>query len=106
MVRGDLNEKLVEVAGRAPSEATLVVLNSAVLSYLDPAGRERFVRQVRELDAHWISQELPFVLPGIASRLPRPPSASQATYVVALDGRPVAFAPMHGDWLDWFGRCG
>ena len=36
MVRGDLNAQLADVAGQAPAGATLVVLHSAVLSYLDP----------------------------------------------------------------------
>jgi hypothetical protein len=103
MVRGDLNEGLAELAARAPSGATLVVIHSAVLSYLDEPERERFVAQVRELDGHWISQELPHVLPDIASGIPRPPLLRRAAYVVALDGSPVAFAALHGEWLDWFG---
>lgn len=103
LVRGDLNERLAELAGRAPGGATLVVLNCAVLSYLDAAERERFVRQVRNLGAYWISVELPFVFPGISARIRRPPPADRATYVVMIDGGPVARASMHGDWLDWLG---
>jgi hypothetical protein len=103
MVRGDLNAQLAEVAGQAPAGATLVVLHSAVLSYLDPEARSRFARQVREINGHWIFQELPGSVPEVARSVPRPPRAAhQAIYVVAVDRVPVAFAAMHGEWLDWF----
>jgi hypothetical protein len=103
LVRGDLNDRLLDMAGRAPAGATLVVIHSAALSYLDPAGRDRFAEQVRRLDGHWICQELPHVLPEVTRRVPRPPRVGHAVYTVAMDGTPVAFASMHGDWLDWFG---
>jgi hypothetical protein len=101
IVRGDLNARLGEVAAQAPSDATLVVVDSAVLYYLSYADRATFVEQVGQLNSHWISQEAPGVLPSIDARLRQEPSAQTATYVLALDHRPVAFTAVHGGWLHW-----
>ena len=91
-------ERLVAVAAQAPPDATLVVFHTAVLPYLDDAGRHRFVDRVRALGAHWIAQEGPGVVPDLAA--PQPPPDRPA-FVVALDGRPVAFSAPHGGWLRW-----
>ncbi|MEU7859610.1 DUF2332 domain-containing protein [Nonomuraea sp. NPDC049141] len=104
IVPGDLNARLGEVAAQAPSYATLVVFHTAVLYYLPDADRTTFVRQVEQLDAHWISQEGPGVLPSIAARLPQQPPAHTSTNVLALDHQPVAFSAMHGGWLRWLTR--
>lgn len=101
IVAGDLNARLGELAAQAPSSATLVVFHTAVLDYVPEADRTTFVRHVEQLDAHWISQEGPSVLPGIAARLPEQPPAHTATYVLALDQQPVAFTALHGGWLRW-----
>ncbi|MEV3986168.1 DUF2332 domain-containing protein [Nonomuraea sp. NPDC049758] len=101
LVRGDLNAGIADLAGQAPPDATLVVFHSAVLAYLPPDERDRFVRTMRGLPARWISNEAPAVLPGVAARLPRSPSADRGTFVLALDEQPVAFTGPHGQFLDW-----
>ncbi len=101
IVRGDLNARLGEVAAEAPSYATLVVMHTAVLHYLSDADRATFVEQVGQLDCHWISQEGPGVLAGVAGRLGQQPPAGIACYALALDQRPVAFTALHGGWLRW-----
>jgi hypothetical protein len=101
IVPGDLNARLGEVAAQAPSHATLVVFHTAVLYYLPDADRTTFVRQVGQLNAHWISQEGPSVLPSIAARLPQRPPAHTTTNILALDQQPVAFTALHGGWLRW-----
>lgn len=57
--RGDLVELLASTAEWAPSDATLVVFHSAVLSYLDSERREEFRRIVGDLNAVWVSNEGP-----------------------------------------------
>jgi hypothetical protein len=101
IVRGDLNACLAEVAAGAPSYATLVVFHTAVLWYLSTVDRARFVEQVTALGAHWICQEAPEAVPGIAAGLAEQPPTDTATYVLAVDRRPVAFTAPHGGWIRW-----
>jgi hypothetical protein len=54
--RGDLNETLDAVIATAPADATLVVYHTAVLAYLDQAGRDAFAQRMSRLDGHWISR--------------------------------------------------
>ncbi|HEX2079595.1 MAG TPA: DUF2332 domain-containing protein [Longimicrobium sp.] len=99
VVRGDLVEKLRSVAATAPREATLVVFHTAVLLYLPSEARERFVRMVAEMDAVWVSNESPAVLPSIAAKLPAEPPADRL--LLSVDGEPVAFTGPHGQSVDW-----
>jgi hypothetical protein len=99
LIRGDLNEAVAELACKAPDDATLVVFHTAVLAYLDEAGRERFAEQMRGLRGHWISNEGPAVLPQVAAQLPRP--AAPGRFVLALDSQPVAFTMPHGQSIEW-----
>ncbi|MER5649411.1 DUF2332 domain-containing protein [Streptosporangium sp. NPDC002524] len=103
LVRGDLNESLRDLVASAPREATVVVFHSAVLPYLEAEERDRFVATVRGLPVRWISNEgsprLPSVLAGLGRDLPE----DRLAFLPALDGRPVAMAGPHGEWLDWLG---
>lgn len=96
IVRGDLNERLREVAGEAPGDATLVVFHTAVLYYLSDAGRATFFDQVAALDGHWISQERPGLIPGVPA-----PANEPNDVLLALDRRAVAFTAPHGGWVRW-----
>ncbi|MFB9679337.1 DUF2332 domain-containing protein [Streptosporangium vulgare] len=101
LVKGDLNETLRDLVASAPREATVVVFHSAVLPYLEEGERDRFVAAVRGLPVRWISNEgsprLPSVLAGLGRDLPE----DRLAFLPALDGRPVAMAGPHGEWLDW-----
>jgi len=97
LVRGDLVEALPALVEQAPREATLVVFHSAVLAYLPADDRARFVDLVRGLPGHWISNEGPEVVPSIDA--PEPPAPDP--FLLALDGRPVAWAHGHGRALWW-----
>jgi hypothetical protein len=97
LVRGDLVESLPALVEQAPRDATLVVFHSAVLAYLSADDRARFVDVVRGLPGHWISNEGPEVVASIDA--PEPPSADP--FLLALDGRPVAWAHGHGRALWW-----
>lgn len=102
LVTGDLNDRIGELVAAAPRAGTVVVFHSAVLTYLPPQAREKFVATVRTLPCHWVSQEGVGVLPGFADRLRRDETTA-ARMVVAVDGEPVAYAGPHGQFLDWFG---
>jgi len=99
VVAGDLNARLTEIAAQAPSDATLVVLHTAVLYYVPEVGRAAFADQVQTLGGHWLSQEVPGVLPEVDARLRQPPPPDALSYVVALDQRPLAFSAPHGGWI-------
>lgn len=97
---GNLLHDLAELAAEAPRDATLVVFHTAVLAYVrDQAQRDAFARSVRELGAVWISNEAPGVFPAIAAQLPEP--APRGQFVLAVNGKPVAFSDPHGAALRW-----
>ncbi|MBO1752889.1 DUF2332 domain-containing protein [Actinotalea sp. BY-33] len=93
VVAGDLLETLPSVAAEAPADATLVVVHSAVLAYLDADARSAFVDMVTALPGHWVSNEGERVLP--ASAAPTP-GASDPRFVVMVDGVPRARSDPHG----------
>ena len=94
--RGDLLTDLPALAAQAPPRATLVVFHSAVLAYVDPAGRERFAGTVRDLGATWLSNEAPGVVPGLPGKF------QSGTFMLARDGRtPLARTDGHGNWVQW-----
>lgn len=101
LVAGDLNERLGELARTAPAGATLVVFHTAVLVYLDPDGRAQFVETVKNLDAHWVANEVAGVFPVVTPPQPMP---GQLMSLVTLDGDPVAYSAPHGQSLHWFAR--
>jgi hypothetical protein len=101
VVRGDLNEQLPALAAEAPEGATLVVFHSAVTAYLSDIDRERFVATVRELPGRWMSNEGPRAVPGVAATARRDPPPGPAPFLLALDGRAVAWAESHGRALWW-----
>jgi hypothetical protein len=102
--RGNLLHDLAELAAEAPREATLVVFHTAVLAYVrDQAQRDAFARSVRELGAVWISNEAPGVFPGIAAQLPE--RAPRGQFILAVDGKPIAFSDPHGAALRWIAEA-
>lgn len=100
LVRGDLTCDLADLAAQAPAEATLVVFHSAVIAYLSEEDRERFAATVRGLPGHWVSNEGPRVLPGVAATAtgPAPPGSP---FLTAFDGQAVAWSHPHGRSLTW-----
>jgi hypothetical protein len=99
---GGLLERLPAVLDQVPEDVVTVVFHSAVIAYLDHAGRERFAALMEGLVAegrvHWVSNEGPRVLPALV-----PPGADIAfgRFVLAVDGHPVALTHGHGAELDW-----
>lgn len=101
IVRGDLLQQVGEVAAAAPADATLVVFHSAVLMYLDGAGRRRFADMMaglgRMLDRPvvWLSNETPDIAADVGVTLPAG-LATDHRFIQTRDGIPVALAGQHG----------
>jgi hypothetical protein len=104
LVRGDLTRDLGTLVDTVPADVTLVVLHSAVLAYLDERERMRFTESMAALPGHWVSNEGPRVVPGVAATAGAPPGPAvvgQAPFVLGLDGRAVAWTHGHGRGVSW-----
>jgi hypothetical protein len=98
VVTGDLLEHLAPTAAAAPPDAQLVVFHSAVMNYLSEEVRQAFVAATRKLDAIWLSNEGPAVMPW---RIAREPVNAAGAFVLARNSAPVAFTSPHGQWIEW-----
>jgi hypothetical protein len=96
LVAGDLLTDLPALAAQAPRDATLVVFHSAVLAYVDVAGRSAFAATMADLDAVWVSNEAPGVVPGTVVD-----TAGPVRFVLARDGVALALTGPHGNTIDW-----
>ncbi|UVE96796.1 DUF2332 domain-containing protein [Dietzia sp. B32] len=99
IIAGDLVEKLEASVAACPPGSTPVVFHTAVLGYLEPPARAAFVRRVTELDCVWISVEGVTLLPDVAAQVPESIRRHKGIFVVAVNGRPLATAHGHGDWV-------
>lgn len=109
-VRGDALAELPALVDRAPREATVVVIHSAVLAYLSRDQRGAFVDLMntlgtmrgkrRDKGVRWLSNEGLRVLPGVTERLAAP-DERPGDFVLALDGIPLARTGGHGQRLHW-----
>lgn len=100
---GDLLKDVPGLLASGPETAHRVVFHSAVLAYLNQAGRDAFRRDVARSGARWISFEAPHVFPDLAARAPSSFKQPEP-FLLALDGEPVAWAGPHGQWIEWFAR--
>jgi hypothetical protein len=100
VVKGNLLTDLEPLMAAAPEAATLVVFHTAVLAYVGSLDREQFAQRMRRSRAIWISNEVPSVLPHIAEQAPSP--RQQGRFLLAIDGKPVAWTGPHGQSIDWF----
>ena len=100
--RGNLLTRLEEVAATAPEDATLVIFHTAVLVYLSPAQRVRFVDLVRGLRATWVSNEAP----GVVTFDAMPESVPPRSFLLAVDGVPIAWTGHHGQSITWLAKDG
>ena len=101
-MRGDLLEDLPALVEQVPPEATLVVFHSAVLVYLSGADRSRFAETMSRVRGHWVCNEGSEVMPvKPPSPLPATSAVAPASFVLALDGSPVAWTHGHGRAVRW-----
>jgi hypothetical protein len=96
VLTGDLIDRLPDALRLLPPGCTPVVFHTAVLAYLERGRREEFVALVTSLGVRWIAQESAGIVPGIARDLAGPES-----FVLSVDGRPVAVTAPHGGRIDW-----
>jgi hypothetical protein len=91
-------EDVEQLAARAPVGATLVVFHTSALYQVPAVRRALFLATVRRMPGHWISVEAPDVVE--FAELPPPPDDTLHN-VLALDGRPLAWARGHGQAMEW-----
>ena len=96
VLTGDLIDQLPEALDRLPPDCTPVVFHTAVLAYLERTRREEFVALVKSLGVRWVAQEAAGIVPGIDRDL-----AGAESFVLSVDGRPVAVTAPHGGRIDW-----
>ncbi|WP_262927651.1 DUF2332 domain-containing protein [Microbacterium sp. NIBRBAC000506063] len=101
ITQGDLREILVDVAAESPADATLVLLHTAVLLYLEREDRERFAAAAAGLSRTlgrrvvWLSNEGRGNFSAVDAQLPADLHTG-GRFVQSVDGRPVALAGQHG----------
>lgn len=104
LVRGDLLADLDPLLDEAAEHGRVVVQHSAVVAYLERDDRERFTVQMLDRVAagrcRWISNEGGRVLPRVSATAPAAPADR---FVLALDGRAVAWTHGHGRSMTWLG---
>ena len=101
-VAGDITDALPAVVAAAPRRATVVVVHSATLAYLPRERRERHLDLLARLGVHWVSNEGVKVVPVVRDALPAGfTDDPRPSFVLALDGLPLARVGSHGQWLEW-----
>ncbi|MGH2886850.1 MAG: DUF2332 domain-containing protein [Solirubrobacteraceae bacterium] len=100
VVQGDLRTDLAALAAQAPAHATLVVFHTAVLAYVrDPKEREAFARSAARAGAVWVANEGSRNIPGAGD--PSRAHPDPASFLLCVDGNPLAWTDGHGTWIDW-----
>jgi len=106
LVKGDLLTALPSRVEEASAYGTVVVFHSAVIAYLDPALRPRFLELMDGLVStgacHWVSNEGKGVLPSVTATGPAI-APEKPSFVLGIDGRAVAHTHGHGRSMRWFG---
>ena len=106
LVRGDLLTQLPALVEKASAYGTVMVFHSAVIAYLDPEQRPRFLDLMAGLVStgacRWVSNEGKGVLPSVTATGPEIPP-EKPTFVLGIDGVAVAHTHGHGRSMRWFG---
>ena len=101
-VAGDITDALPAVVAAAPHGMTVVVVHSATLAYLSREARKRHLELLARLGVHWVTNEGTRVVPPVRDALPAGFSDDpRPSFVLALDGVPLARVGSHGQWLEW-----
>lgn len=103
LLAGDLVERLPDALALVPDGATAVVMHTALLPYVPAERRAAFVERVRELPVRWVAQEGAGMVPGTGEPYR---GGWGPSFVLSLDGRPLASTGPHGGRLDWLPGAG
>lgn len=103
LIAGDLLVRLPDLVRRASPHGRVIVFHSAVIGYLERSDRVEFEAMMTSLvgngACHWVSNEDPRVLPGVAATAgPRPATPD---FLLGLDGEAVGWSHQHGASLTW-----
>lgn len=96
---GDLLGQILDSIVSVPSDATLVIIHSAVLAYTSTEEREIFRELVDGLNCVWISNEHPRLFPDIADKTQT--TLSNEHFLLSVNGEPIAETGPHGHSIDW-----
>lgn len=103
-IAGDATDALTDLVAQVPAGLTVVVQHSAVLAYLPEEQRRRHLALLDELGVHWVTNEGVRVVEPVRRRLPAGfEDDPRSSFVLALDGEPLARVGQHGAWLEWLG---
>lgn len=106
--RGDLRSATLDLIDEAPSDAIKVVFHSAVLAYVDEAGRREFATTMQRVveerdDVVWLSNEAPSIVSGLpaADSATRPLAEGNHFHLGRNGTELIALTDPHGRWVTW-----
>lgn len=100
IVTGDLIEDLPALVAQAPTDVPLVISHSAMLPYVEPPRRRRFVSLVAELGATRIALEGAQGLSALGVGPGAPAEGGRWSPMwLAVDNEVIGEAHPHGEWL-------
>jgi hypothetical protein len=100
IVKGHLVSDLPALIEQAPRSATLVVVHSATLFYLDQPDRDAFRAVLSRYGTHRVGCEGSDILPQLTNQLPANIDVD-GWYLLSLDDRVLGLAQPHGRTLKW-----
>lgn len=103
VVTGDALDALPALAAEAPRGTTLVVASLGTAVYLPPADRERLLTGIRAVGARAVTFEARSAVPEVRARwdalVAEGRADADASFVLAIDGEPIASGSAHGERL-------
>ena len=106
VVAGDALDALPALLAAAPSEATIVVVSLGTLIYLPPQARTEVMHTVAQAGARMVTLEPVTAVPRIAEALAGLTAPEPTPFLLALDGRPIAYTAAHGERMSWLSPVG
>jgi hypothetical protein len=100
VVAGDAVDGLRAAVTEMPDDVVRVIWSPAVLVYLAPEARARFVELARELSDVWMSLDGRRVLPAVAERAAETLPGADDDFLLSRDGHPLAIVSPHGDRIE------
>jgi hypothetical protein len=104
LVAGDAVETVESLAAHAPADATVVIWSPAVLVYLAPIERDRFLEIASSLPGQWFSLDGRRVLRAVGDRADITLPGAEDDFLLSRNGEPLAVVSPHGERIErWAG---